>query len=165
VPSLKENKTGEKAFTVREMMAKHRDRPSCFACHGILDPLGLALENFDAVGRWRDKDRMAGTVIDASGVLPDGTKIAGVDDLRKALASDPFQFVQTLTIKLMTYGLGRGIDYQDMPTVRAIVRQSAKQDYKFKELIMDIVTSTPFQMRSDQAAAPAPSTKTAALIR
>jgi mono/diheme cytochrome c family protein len=165
VPSLKENKTGEKAVTVREMMARHRDRPSCFACHGILDPLGLALENFDAVGRWRDKDRMAGTVIDASGVLPDGTKIAGVDDLRKALASDPFQFVQTMTIKLMTYGLGRGIDYQDMPTVRAIVRESAKQDYKFKELIMDIVTSTPFQMRSDQSAAASPSTKTAALIR
>jgi len=165
VPSLQENKTGEKAVTVREMMARHRDRPSCFACHGILDPLGLALENFDAVGRWRDRDRMAGTVIDASGVLPDGTKISGVDDLRKALASDPFQFVQTLTIKLMTYGLGRGIDYRDMPTVRAIVRQSAKQDYKFKELIMDIVTSTPFQMRSDQAAAPASATKTAALIR
>ena len=165
VPSLKENKTGEKAYTVREMMAKHRDRPSCFACHGILDPLGLALENFDAVGRWRDKDRMAGTVIDASGVLPDGTKIAGVDDLRKALASDPFQFVQTMTIKLMTYGLGRGIDYHDMPTVRAIVRESARQDYKFKELIMDIVTSTPFQMRSDQAPPPASSTKTAALIR
>jgi hypothetical protein len=165
VPSLKENKTGEKAVTVREMMARHRDRPSCFACHGILDPLGLALENFDAVGRWRDRDRMAGTLIDASGVLPDGTKIAGVDDLRKALASDPGQFVQTLTIKLMTYGLGRAIDYQDMPTVRAIVRANAKQDYKFKELVMDIVTSTPFQMRSDQTAAAAASPKTAALIR
>jgi hypothetical protein len=165
VPSLKENKTGEKAVTVREMMARHRDRPSCFACHGILDPLGLALENFDAVGRWRERDRMAGTLIDASGVLPDGTKISGVNDLRKALASDPFQFVQTMTIKLMTYGLGRGIDYPDMPTVRSIVRQNAKQDYKFKELIMDIVTSAPFQMRSDQAAAPASSTKTAALIR
>ncbi len=165
VPSLKENKTGEKAVTVREMMARHRDRPSCFACHGILDPLGLALENFDAVGRWRDKDRMAGTMIDASGVLPDGTKISGVDDLRKALASNPNQFVQTLTINLMTYGLGRGIDYPDMPTVRGIVRQNAKQDYRFKELIMDIVTSAPFQMRSDQAAAPASATKTAALIR
>jgi hypothetical protein len=165
VPSLKENKTGEKAVTVRELMARHRDRPSCFACHGILDPLGLALENFDAVGRWRDRDRMAGTIIDASGVLPNGTKIAGVDDLRKALASDPEQFVQTMTIKLMTYGLGRGIDYQDMPTVRAIVRANAKQDYKFKELILDIVTSTPFQKRSDQAAASAPASKTAALIR
>jgi hypothetical protein len=165
VPSLKENKTGEKAVTVREMMARHRDRPSCFACHGLLDPLGLALENFDAVGRWRDKDRMAGTMIDASGVLPDGTKITGVDDLRKALAGNPNQFVQTLTINLMTYGLGRGIDYPDMPVVRGIVRESAKQDYKFKELIMDIVTSAPFQMRSDQAAAPASSTKTAALIR
>jgi hypothetical protein len=165
VPSLKENKTGEKAVTVREMMARHRDRPSCFACHGVLDPLGLALENFDAVGRWRDKDRMAGTMIDASGVLPDGTKISGVDDLRKALAANPNQFVQTLTINLMTYALGRGIDYPDMPVVRGIVRQSAKQDYRFKELVMDIVTSTPFQMRSDQAAAPASSTKTAALIR
>jgi hypothetical protein len=164
VPSLKENKTGEKAYTLREMMARHRDRPSCFACHGILDPLGLALENFDAVGRWRDKDRMAGTVIDASGVLPDGTKITGVDDLRKALASNPQQFVQTMTIKLMTYGLGRAVDYPDMPTVRAIVRQSAKQDYRFKDLIMDIVTSTPFQMRSDQSAQAAPSVKTAALI-
>jgi hypothetical protein len=165
VPSLKENKTGEKAVTVREMMARHRDRPSCFACHGVLDPLGLALENFDAVGRWRDKDRMAGTMIDASGVLPDGTKISGVDDLRKALARDPNQFVQTLTINLMTYALGRGVDYPDMPVVRGIVRQSAKQDYKFKELIMDIVASAPFQMRSDQATAPASSTKTAALIR
>ncbi|HEX3838633.1 MAG TPA: DUF1592 domain-containing protein [Steroidobacteraceae bacterium] len=165
VPSLKENKTGEKAVTVREMMARHRDRPSCFACHGVLDPLGLALENFDAVGRWRVKDRMAGTTIDASGVLPDGTRISGVDDLRKALAADPNQFVQTLTINLMTYGLGRGIDYQDMPVVRGIVRESAKQDYKFKELIMDIVTSAPFQMRSDQGGAPASSIKTAALIR
>ncbi len=164
VPTLKENKPGEKAFTLREMMAHHRDRPSCFACHGILDPLGLALENFDAVGRWRDRDRMAGTTIDASGVLPDGTKISGVDDLRKALAADPQQFVQTITIKLMTYGLGRGIDYQDMPTVRGIVRASAKQDYRFKDLIMDIVTSTPFQMRSDQAGTAAPAVKTAALI-
>jgi hypothetical protein len=165
VPSLKENKTGEKALTVRELMAKHRDRPSCFACHGILDPLGLALENFDAVGRWRDRDRMAGTVIDASGVLPDGTKITGVDDLRKALASDPNQFVQTVTIKLMTYALGRAIDYQDMPTVRGIVRESAKQNYRFKDLVLDIVTSTPFQMRSDQAAPAGAATKTAALIR
>jgi hypothetical protein len=164
VPSLKENKTGEKALTLREMMARHRDRPSCFACHGVLDPLGLALENFDAVGVWRDRDRMAGTPIDASGVLPDGTKISGVDDLRKALASDPNQFVQTITIKLLTYALGRAIDYQDMPTVRGIVRTSAQQNYRFKDLIMDIVTSAPFQMRSDPAAA-ASSTKTAALIQ
>ena len=165
VPSLKENKTGEKAVTVREMMARHRDRPSCFACHGILDPLGLALENFDAVGRWRDKDRMAGTMIDASGVLPDGTKVTGVDDLRRALASNPNQFVQTLTEKLMTYGLGRALDYRDMPTVRAIVRANAKQGYRFKDLVMDIVTSTPFEMRSDQSAGANPATKTAALIR
>ena len=163
VPSLKDNKTGEKALTLRELMAKHRDRPSCFACHGILDPLGFAFENFDAVGVWRDKDRMAGTEIDASGVLPDGTKISGIDDLRKALVDDPTQFVQTLTSKLMTYGIGRTMDYQDMPTIRAIVRESARQGYHFEPLIMDIVTSTPFQMRtSAEAAAPV---KTAALIR
>ncbi|HTY93786.1 MAG TPA: DUF1592 domain-containing protein, partial [Steroidobacteraceae bacterium] len=165
VPSLKENKTGEKALTLREMMAKHRDRPSCFACHGILDPLGLALDNFDAVGRWRDRDRMAGTLIDASGVLPDGTHINGVDDLRKALASDPQQFVQTLTVKLMTYGLGRSVDYQDMPIVRGIVRTNARQGYRFKDLIMDIVTSAPFQMRTGQSGAAAAATKTAALLR
>jgi hypothetical protein len=106
---------------------------------------------------------MAGTPIDASGVLPDGTKIGGVDDLRKALAADPNQFVQTVTIKLLTYALGRGIDYQDMPTVRGIVRTSAQQNYRFKDLIMDIVSSAPFQMRGDQAAA-ASATKTAALI-
>ena len=163
VPSLKDNETGKKALTLREMMAKHRDRPSCFACHGILDPLGLALENFDAVGVWRDKDRMAGTEIDASGVLPDGTKISGVDDLRKALASDPNQFVQTLTQKLMTYGIGRIMDYQDMPTIRAIVRESEKQGYRFEPLIMDIVTSAPFQLRT--ASADAAPVKTAALIR
>ena len=163
VPSLKENKTGEKALTLREIMAKHRDRPSCFACHGILDPLGFAFENFDAVGVWRDKDRMAGTEIDASGVLPDGTKIGGIDGLRKALVDDPDQFVQTLTLKLMTYGIGRTMDYSDMPTIRGIVRESAKQGYRFEPLIMDIVTSTPFQMRASTDA-PA-SIKTAALIR
>ncbi|HTY50612.1 MAG TPA: DUF1592 domain-containing protein [Steroidobacteraceae bacterium] len=154
VPSLTENKTGQKALTVRELMAKHRDRPSCFACHGILDPLGLALENFDAVGRWRERDRMAGTVIDASGVLPDGTKINGVDDLRNALAADPQQFVQTITEKLMTYALGRTLDYHDMPTVRAIVRQSAKDGWRFKPLVMDIVNSAPFLMRSAPAGGP-----------
>jgi hypothetical protein len=148
VPSLKENKAGEQPHTVREMMALHRSKPSCFACHGVLDPLGLALENFDAVGRWRTKDRIAETPIDASGVLPDGTKVTGVDDLRTALMRRPDQFVQTLTEKLMTYALGRTIDYEDMPTVRAIVRESARDNYRFETLVMNIVNSAPFQMRS-----------------
>ena len=163
VPSLKENKTGEQAHTIRELMAVHRNKPSCFACHGILDPLGLALENFDAVGRWRDKDRLAGTPIDASGVLPDGSKATGVDDLRKALASNPEQFVLTLTQKLMTYGLGRALDYHDMPTVRSIVRASAKENYRFSSLIMGIVASAPFQTKSVAAGDATPPTKQAAL--
>jgi hypothetical protein len=165
VPSLKENKTGEQPHTVREMMAIHRSKPSCFACHGMLDPLGLALENFDAVGTWRTKDRIAETPIDASGVLPDGTKVNGVDDVRNALMRRPDQFVQTLTEKLMTYALGRTIDYEDMPTVRGIVRASARDDYRFSSLIMNIVESPPFQMRTVPGADATPAIKQAALTK
>jgi hypothetical protein len=161
VPSLKENKTGEKAHTVRELMAQHRDKPACFACHGILDPLGFALENFDAVGIYRTKDRIAGTGIDASGVLPDGTKIGGPDDLRNALASNPGQFVQTLTEKLMTYATGRALSYRDMPTIRAIVRDSAKDNYRFSAIVMRIVNSDQFQKRSPASDALAHKTQTA----
>jgi hypothetical protein len=148
VPSLKENKTGEKPHTVRELMAQHRDKPACFACHGVLDPLGFALENFDAVGIYRTKDRIAGTPIDASGELPDGTKIAGPDDLRKALTARPDQFVQTITEKLMTYSTGRAVTYRDMPTVRAIVRDTAKDNYRFSSIVMRIINSDQFQKRS-----------------
>ena len=161
VPSLKENKTGEKAHTVRELMAQHRDKPACFACHGVLDPLGFALENFDAVGMWRDKDRIAGTPIDASGVLPDGTKINGPDDLRKALASNPNQFVQTVTEKLMTYATGRAVSYRDMPTIRAIVRDTQKDNYRFSSIVMHIVNSDQFQKRSPASDAIAHKTQTA----
>jgi len=129
-------------------MAQHRDKPACFACHGILDPLGFALENFDAVGIYRTKDRIAGTPIDASGELPDGTKINGPDDLRKALTARPDQFVQTLTEKLMTYATGRAVSYRDMPTVRAIVRDSAKDNYRFSTIVMRIINSDQFQKRS-----------------
>ena len=161
VPSLKENKTGEKAHTVRELMAQHRDKPACFACHGVLDPLGFALENFDAVGMYRVKDRIAGTGIDASGVLPDGTKIGGPDDLRNALASNPGQFVQTVTEKLMTYATGRAVSYRDMPTIRAMVRDSAKDDYRFSSIVMRIVNSDQFQKRSAASDAIAHKTQTA----
>jgi hypothetical protein len=161
VPSLKEDKTGEKPHTVRELMAQHRDKPACFACHGILDPLGFALENFDAVGMYRTKDRIAGTPIDASGVLPDGTKINGPDDLRKALTANPDQFVQTLTEKLMTYATGRAVDYHDMPTIRAIVRDSAKDNYRFSSIVMRIVDSDQFQKRTPANDAIAHKTQTA----
>jgi uncharacterized protein DUF1592/uncharacterized protein DUF1588/uncharacterized protein DUF1585/uncharacterized protein DUF1587/uncharacterized protein DUF1595 len=161
VPSLKENKTGEKAHTVRELMAQHRDKPACFACHGILDPLGFALENFDAVGIYRTKDRIAGTPIDASGVLPDGTRINGPDDLRNALASNPGQFVQTITEKLMTYATGRAVSFRDMPTIRAIVRDTAKDNYRFSSIVMHIVNSDQFQKRSPASDAIAHKTQTA----
>jgi hypothetical protein len=127
-------------------MAQHRTDPSCNACHGILDPLGLALDNFSAVGEWRTKDRFAGTPIDATGVLPDGSPINGPIDLRNALMKHPDQFVQTFVQKLMTYGLGRTLDYRDMPTVRRIVHETAADNYKFSSIVMAIVNSDQFQM-------------------
>lgn len=159
VQALKENQAHEKPRTVRELMALHASNPSCNSCHGILDPLGLALENFDAVGQYRERDRFAGSDIDASGVLPDGTKLNGPDDLRNALLARPEQFVQNLTEKLMTYALGRSLEYTDMPTVRAIVRRAAADDYRFQTLVMNIVSSDAFQMQRSAA----PDVKQAAL--
>ena len=148
IPAIKDAMAGETPKTMRELMAQHRKQSSCFACHGVMDPLGFALENFDAVGVWRTKDRLAGAAIDASGELPDGTKINGPDDLRKALVANPDQFVQTLTEKLMTYALGRTVEYRDMPTVRQIARDDARDGYRFSSLVMAIVNSEQFQMRS-----------------
>jgi hypothetical protein len=147
VEGFKENKEGEKARSVREIMEQHRSKPSCNACHGVMDPLGFALENFDAIGEWRSKDRYAGTVIDASGKLIDGTPVNNPADLRKALMRRPEQFVQTMTEKLMTYGLGRSVEYYDMPAIRAIVRDVARDNYRFSSIVMGIVRSAPFQMR------------------
>ena len=129
-------------------MEQHRSKPSCNACHGIMDPLGFALENFDAIGEWRWQDRWAGTPIDASGQLSDGTAVSGPEDLRKALMRRPEQFVQTLTEKLMTYGLGRSVEYFDMPAIRTIVRDAARDNYRFSSIVRGIVKSPPFQMRS-----------------
>jgi hypothetical protein len=136
-----------KARTVREIIAKHRENPTCFACHGVMDPLGFALENFDAVGAWRDVDRYAGTPIDSAAELPDGTPVAGPDDLREALVRDPEQFVRTFTERFLTYALGRVVDYRDMPAVRKIVREAGKKDYRFSELVWQMVVSEPFRMR------------------
>ena len=159
VEAFQENKDGEKAKTIRAIMEQHRSKPTCNACHGVMDPLGFALENFDAIGEWRAQDRWAGTPIDASGELIDGTKVSGPADLRKALVKRGPQFVQTLTEKLMTYALGRSVDYYDMPTVRQIVRDAARDNYRFSSLVMGIVKSAPFQMRKvPDAGAPASST-------
>jgi mono/diheme cytochrome c family protein len=147
VEGFPENKDGEKAKSVREIMELHRAKPSCASCHGIMDPLGFALENFDAIGEWRSADRWAATPIDAAGKLVDGTAVGGPVDLRKALMRRPDQFVQTLTEKLMTYGLGRSVEYYDMPAVRQIVRDASRDNYRFSSIVMGIVKSVPFQMR------------------
>jgi mono/diheme cytochrome c family protein len=147
VEGFQENKDGEKALTVREIMEKHRRSPSCASCHAVMDPLGLALENFDAIGEWRTKDRQALEPIDASGRLVDGTALSGPVDLRRALLRRPEQFVQTLTERLMTYALGRSVEAHDMPAVRKVVREAARDDYRFSSLVLGIVRSAPFQMR------------------
>ena len=145
VEAFKETKEGERPKTVRAIMQAHRENPSCNSCHGILDPLGFAMESFDATGEWRTKDRWAGAAIDSSGVLADGTAVKGPDDLRKALMKQPDQFVQNFTQKLMTYGLGRSVEYYDMPSVRKIVRDSAKDNYRFSSIVLGIVKSPNFQ--------------------
>ena len=148
VPALDDKDIGTtKALTVRQLMAKHRASPTCAACHTVMDPLGFALENFDATGMWRDKDRFAGTAIDSAGELPDGTKLQGPDDLRKALLRKPEQFVQTFTEGLLTYAMGRTEEYYDMPTVRQIVRSAAAKDYRFADIVQSVVKSDQFKMR------------------
>jgi mono/diheme cytochrome c family protein len=148
VPTLDEKDIGTtRALTLREMMAKHRSNPTCASCHAVMDPLGLALENFDATGRWRDRDRYAGVAIDASGKLPDGTAVNGPDDVRSALLRRPEQFVQTFTEGLMTYATGRKLEPWDMPTVRRIVRGAASGDYKFSAIVQAVVRSEQFRRR------------------
>ncbi len=152
VDAFPETVEGEAALTVRERLVSHRAIPSCNSCHGVIDPLGLALENFNAIGEWRDIDRYAGEQIDASGQLVDGSPVSGVDDLRAALTAQSEQFVQTLAEKLMIYALGRTVEYHDMPTVRAVVREAAKDDYTFSSIVTAIVLSEPF--RANTAVAP-----------
>ncbi len=148
VPTLDEKDIGTpKALTVREMIAKHRASPTCSSCHAVMDPLGFALENFDATGMWRDRDRYAGAVIDSSGELPDGTALKGPDDLRNALLRRPEQFVQTFTEGLLVYATGRTLRPYDMPTVRRMVRGAAASDYKFSALVQSVVRSEQFRMR------------------
>jgi hypothetical protein len=136
---------GGNSVTVREKLAAHSTNPSCHACHGSIDPLGFALENFDVDGTWRTEDRLAAKPIDSLGTLPDGTRLEGPDGLRKALLERPERFAQLLTEKLMTYALGRPIEYYDMPAVRRILRSSAEEDFRLSALVLGIVESDPFQ--------------------
>ena len=150
IPALNDRKTQAKRPTVRARMEAHRNNPACSACHAMIDPTGFALENFDAIGRWRVVDESFNP-IDPSGVLPDGRAFDGVSEMRDALARDPRQFVTTVTEKLMTYALGRGLDHRDMPTLRRIVREAAADDYRFQTILLGIVTSDPFLMRRSQS--------------
>jgi hypothetical protein len=149
-----------KPATMRERFEIHSRNPSCFACHGVMDPLGFALENFDTIGQFRARDSDTGGDVDSSGVLPDGTKINGPDDLRAALASRPAQFAQTVTEHLMTYALGRPVDYRDMPVVRQIVRNAARENYRFASIVTQVVASDAFRRRD---AAPPPKPVVAAI--
>jgi mono/diheme cytochrome c family protein len=148
VPALNEAK-GEKPLSMRERMAAHRANPVCATCHKVMDPIGFSLENFDAVGRWRMTDN--GARIDAADSMYDGTKVEGAVGLREFLlnrgGAQGEVFIQTVTEKLLTYALGRPVDYYDMPAVRKIVRESAKNNYRFADLILGIVSSTSFEMR------------------
>ncbi|MYI75656.1 MAG: DUF1585 domain-containing protein [Acidobacteria bacterium] len=134
---------------MRERLEAHRNNPACAACHASIDPLGFTLERFDATGARRTLDE--GAVIDASGTLPGGTTIEGLSGLRALLLDRREQFVRTVTEKLLTYALGRGIEHYDLPVVRGIVREAAANEYRWSAIIMGIVRSTPFQMRSTKS--------------
>jgi hypothetical protein len=148
VPPFPETEEGAKPRPVREVLEEHRKNPACATCHAVMDPIGFSLENFDATGEWRTKDKSG--PIDPSGILADGTKVDGPLALRQALLKQPERFVDTMTEKLLTYALGRGLEHFDMPVVRSIVRDAAKQNYKFSALVFNIVKSTPFQMKRAQ---------------
>jgi hypothetical protein len=163
VPALKTaaGDTGQ-PLTMRQAMEAHRANPVCASCHARMDPLGFAMDNFDAVGRWRESD--AGQAIDASGVLPDGTKFNGLAELKKALLRHPEEFVDTVVEKLLMYGISRNVQFYDQPAVRAIVHQARASNYSFASLILGVVKSAPFQMRkSQESAARPPSIDTAGL--
>ena len=147
VPALKDRDEDGKIKSVRQSMEQHRENPVCATCHSRMDPLGFALENFDGVGMWRTTEGSGNTPIDTSGTLPDGTKFQGPAELRQTLLSHPEQFATVVTEKLLTYALGRGVEYYDEPAVRKIVGESAPSDYRWSSLILSIVKSEPFQMR------------------
>ena len=153
-PFPEDNTRGGKVLSVRERLEEHRRNPTCANCHRLFDPIGLALENFDATGAWRTLEGgTGGAPIDASGELSDGTKVDGVVSLRRALVREPELFVSTVVEKLMTYGLGRGLTAADMPTVRTIVRQTAAANHRFSAIVVGIVKSAPFNMRLKAAPA------------
>ena len=150
IPALDDRQTQLRVGTMRERMSAHRDNPACAACHAMIDPAGFALEGFDAIGRSRVVDEYYNR-LDTSGVLPDGTVFDGAAELRAALVAHPERFVGTVTEKMMTYALGRGLDYYDMPAVRRIVREAASDGYGMQSIIVGIVNSYPFLYRRSES--------------
>ena len=150
IPPLPAGGEAGEPRTVRERLAQHRANPACAACHAPMDPLGFALENFDAIGRWRTSD--AGFPVDASAVLADGlTTFDGPGGLRRVLLDRSGQFVETVAEKLLVYALGRGVEHHDRPVIRAIVRAAAEDDHRWSSLILGIVESAPFRMRRPES--------------
>jgi hypothetical protein len=149
VPPLAESRSTTAVVSMRERMEAHRQNPACAVCHRIMDPAGLSMENFDAIGRWRDAE--GDVVIDAAGSLPGGEDFDGVSGLRNALLAHPEVFVNTVTEKLLIYALGRGLDHTDAPAVRQIIKAAADDDYRMSSIILGVVRSTPFQMRRSQS--------------
>jgi hypothetical protein len=145
VPPLKENETGGKTLSVRERLEEHRANPACSSCHAIMDPLGYSLENFDAVGAWRDKD--AGVDIEPAGALFDGTEVRGPEGLRLYLLRSRELYLRNFTKHLLMYALGRVVQHYDMPTVRAVAREAEANDHRFSSIVLGIVKSVPFRMR------------------
>jgi hypothetical protein len=161
VPALEDGAPNDTPRSVRERLERHREDPVCAGCHVTMDPPGFALENFDAIGRWRETD--AGRPVDATGTLADGTVVDGPSALRAAILSRPDIFVGTVAQKLMTYALARGLEPGDMPAVRAIVRDAAADDYRFSALVLGIVQSAPFRMQEQAPAAAATTARLAEL--
>jgi hypothetical protein len=150
VPALKDKGKDGRPATVRERLEVHRANPSCSSCHSQMDPLGFALENFDAIGMWRTKGE-DGALIDAGSALPDGTKLDGPAGLRNLLLRRQDELVEAITEKLMAYALGRSIQYYDYPAIRSIIRETAATNHSWSSVVVAMVKSVPFQMRrSDQ---------------
>jgi len=144
--NLADGKPGAAPASMRERLAQHRKNPSCSSCHSVIDPLGFALENFDVIGGWRTVDE-SGKPVDASGTTASGAKVEGLAGLRALLLERPDQFPRTVTEKLLAYALGRRLEYYDQPTVRAIVRDAAAQQYRWSSIVLGIVQSPAFLMR------------------
>ena len=153
VPDLEDNASAA-GLSIRERLEQHRANPACAACHARMDPYGFGLENFDAIGRWRNSDD--GDPIDASDVLPDGTAFNGPSELRAAILRRPDSFIETFTRKLMTYAVGRGMEYYDAPAVRRVMRAAGREDYRFSAVVEGIVASDTFRMKMKRPAPDAP---------